>query len=282
MKMFTTHKAFITALVFLAVTSLGCGITLDLGRFTAEEVVSKSFEVSGTPRVVVETFNGSIQVTTGAGNTIKADVTKRGAGSTQAAAQDDLKNIEVVMTQDGNTVRIIARRTNQPFNTGNSGAQADVQVPAGAILELASSNGQLSVNGATGDGTARTSNGRIDVEGSQGRLKLDTSNGNIEVNSDSAIVTAKTSNGQIIFAGTLAQGDHSFISSNGRITLTLPSGSSFRVTADTSNGRVTSDFAIKPSGGSDEKNLRGTAGENPSVSIEAHTSNSNIEIRQSK
>jgi DUF4097 and DUF4098 domain-containing protein YvlB len=184
------------------------------------------------------------------------------------------------MTQDGDTVRIIARRTNQPFNTGNSGAQADVQVPAGAILELVTSNGRLSVNGATGDVTGRTSNGRIDVVGSQGRLKLDTSNGSIEVKSDGAVVTAKTSNGQIIFAGALAQGDHSFRTSNGRITLTLPPGASFRITADTSNGRVTSDWAIKRSGGSDDKNLRGTVGENPSISIEAHTSNSNIEIRQ--
>jgi DUF4097 and DUF4098 domain-containing protein YvlB len=89
-------------------------------------------------------------------------------------------------------------------------------------------------------------------------------------------------NKKIIFAGALAQGDHLFRSSNGRITLTLPPSASFRVTADTSNGRVTSDFSIKQSGGSDEKNLRGTVGENPSLSIEAHTSNSNIEIRQSK
>lgn len=281
--MFAIRKAFIIiATVFLAVASLGCGVTVDLGRFTAEEVVSKSFDVSGMPRVVVETFNGSIEVTTGAGNTVKADVTKRGAGSTQAAAQDDLRNIEVAMTQDGNTVRIIARRTNQPFNMGNSGARAVAQVPAGAILELRTSNGHLSVNGATGDVTARTSNGRIDVEGSQGRLGLDTSNGNIEVRSDSAVVTAQTSNGQIIFAGALAQGDHSFRSSNGRITLTLPAGASFRVDADTSNGRVTSDFAVKQSGGSDEKHLSGVFGENPTISIEAHTSNSNIEIRQGK
>ena len=281
--MFATRKAFIIiAVVFLAVASLGCGVTVDLGRFTAEEVVSKSFDVSGTTRVVVETFNGSIEVTTGAGNTVKADVTKRGTGSTQAAAQDDLRNIEVTMTQDGNTVRIIARRTNQPFNMGNSGARAVAQVPAGAILELRTSNGHLSVNGATSDVTARTSNGRIDVEGSQGRLRLDTSNGNIEVRSDSAVVTAQTSNGQIIFAGALAQGDHSFRSSNGRITLTLPAGASFRVDADTSNGRVTSDLAVKRSGGSDEKHLSGVVGENPTILIEAHTSNSNIEIRQGK
>lgn len=280
--MFTARQAVIIALVLLAVASLGCGTVINIGLSTAEQVVSKSFEVSGTPRVVVETFNGSIQVATGAGNTVKADVTKRGAGSTQSAAQDDLKNIEVVMTQDGNTIRITARRTDQKFNTGNSGARADVQVPAGAILELATSNGQLSVTGSTGDVTARTSNGRIDVEGSQGRLNLDTSNGSIDIRSDSAVVAAQTSNGHITFTGALTQGDHSFRSSNGSITLTLPSSASFRVTADTSNGRVTSDFAIKRSGGSDEKNLRGTVGENPSISVEAHTSNSNIEIRQSK
>ena len=236
--MFTTHKAFVIALVLLAMASLGCGTVINIGRFTAEQVVSRSFEVSATPRVVVETFNGSIEITTGTGNTVKADVTKRGAGSTQSAAQDDLKSIEVVMTQDGNTVRILARRTDQKFNTGNSGAPAVVQVPAGAILELSTSNGHLGVTGLTGNVTARTSNGRIDVEGSQGRLKLDTSNGNIEVKSNSAVLTAQTSNGQIIFTGTLAQGDHSFRSSNGRITLTLPPSASFRVTADTSNSNI--------------------------------------------
>jgi DUF4097 and DUF4098 domain-containing protein YvlB len=280
--MFTERKAFVIAIVLLAVASLGCGATINIGRYTAEEVVSKSFDVSETPHVVVETFNGSIEITTGAANTVKADVTKRGAGSTQAAAQEDLKNIQVSMTQEGNTIRIIAQRTNEPFNTGNSGAQADVQVPSGAILELRTSNGRLSVTGSTGDVTARTSNGRIDIKGSAGRLKLDTSNGPIEIESGSVVVSAQTSNGQINFAGALAPGDHSFRSSNGRITLTLPAGASFRVDASTSNGRVISDLAVKQSGESDEKHLVGVAGENPSVSIEAHTSNSNIEIRQSK
>jgi DUF4097 and DUF4098 domain-containing protein YvlB len=186
------------------------------------------------------------------------------------------------MTQDSNTIHIIARRTNQAFNTGNSGARADVQVPAGAILELSTSNGHLGVSGATGDVTARTSNGRIEIMGSTGRFKLDTSNGSIEVKSDSAVVAAQTSNGQITFTGALAQGDHSFRSSNGRITLTLPASASFRVNADTSDGRVTSDFAVKQSGGSDEKHLLGTVDANPSLSIEAHTSNNNIEIRQGK
>jgi len=282
MEMFTKRKTFIIAAVLFAVASLGCGGTVNIGRYTAEEVVSKSFDVSGAPHVVVETFNGSIEVTTGAANTVKADVTKRGAGSTQAAAQEDLKNINVSMTQEGNTIHITARRTEQTINTGNSGAQADVQVPAGAILELRTSNGRLSVTGSTGDVTARTSNGRIDIKGSTGRLKLDTSNGTIEIESESAVVTAQTSNGQINFAGALAPGDHSFRSSNGRITLALPSGASFRLDADTSNGRVTSEFALNQSSGADEKHLLGVVGENPSMSIEAHTSNSNIEINQGK
>ncbi len=277
----TVRKALIMIpIVLLAVASLGCGAAINIGRFTAEEAVSQSFEVSGTPRVIVETFNGDIDVVIGTDNTVKADVTKRGAGSTQAAAQDDLKNIQVSMTQDSNTIRIIARRTNQAINIGNSGARANVQVPAGAVLDLRTSNGRLDVNGATGDVTARTSNGRIQITDSTGRLELDTSNGSIEVESDSAVVSAQTSNGQIVFTGALAQGNHSFRSSNGRITLTLPASASFRVNADTSNGRVTSDFFVKQSGGSDEKRLSGTVGENPTSSIEAHTSNSNIEIRQ--
>jgi DUF4097 and DUF4098 domain-containing protein YvlB len=231
---------------------------------------------------MVEMFNGSIEIVTAAGNTVEASVTKRGAGNSQAAAQDDLKNIEVSMTEESGIVRIIARRINQTMNTGNSGASASLKAPAGTILELHSSNGNITVNGPTGEVTANTSNGRIAIGGGTGQLRLDTSNGNIEVVADNAVVNARTSNGQITFKGTFAQGDQSFRTSNGRITLTLPSNASFKFDAATSNGKVTSDFPVNRTSGSSEKELSGTVGPNPVTSIDLHTSNGSIEIQQSR
>jgi DUF4097 and DUF4098 domain-containing protein YvlB len=145
-------------------------------------------------------------------------------------------------------------------------------VPKGATLELRSSNGSITVLGSTGDVTANTSNGKIEIEDSTGKLKLDTSNGHIEIKAENSIVAAHTSNGTIEFKGALAAGDHSFRTSNGSITLSLPSNASFKFDAQTSNGKVTSEFAVNRTGGSRDSELRGT--------IELRTSNGRIEIRK--
>lgn len=62
--------------------------------------------------------------------------------------------------------------------------------------------------------------------------------------------------------------------------ITLPSGARFRIDADTSNGKVTSDFPVSVTGAAGDIELRGSLGESPAVSIGAHTSNGDIEIRQ--
>jgi hypothetical protein len=75
-------------------------------RFKAEEAIAKSFQTKGLPRVVVETFNGAIDVATGANGIVKVKVIKNTGGTTEKAAKEDLKNMEVVMNQDGDTIRI--------------------------------------------------------------------------------------------------------------------------------------------------------------------------------
>jgi hypothetical protein len=250
------------------------------GDITAEEVISESFPVGAAPRVVVETFNGRIDVNAGTDGQVAVEATKRGAGFTRAEAEDDLKNVLVTMTQEGDTLRIRAERTDAPFVTGNTGASFVVSVPTGAALELRTSNGQITTFDVTGDVFAQTSNGEIDVRGGAGRLDLGTSNGRIEIEARDARVDAGTSNGRISFRGSLAEGDHRFDTSNGSIDITLPSDARFRIDASTSNGDVSTEFPVTVSGSLDDNELRGTVGENPSVSIIATSSNGSIDIRQ--
>lgn len=274
----TTRKpAFIgTLLAGLALALSGCiG-----GNVTAEEIVAQSFDTSASPRVVVEMYNGHIEVTAGAEAKVLAEVTKHGAGFSQAEAKDNLKNVEVMMTQEGDTVRMVARRTGGPLVMGNSGASIELTVPAGASLDLHTSNGHIRSNGVTGDISMDTSNGALEVDGGGGRLDLATSNGHIDVEARGAIVDARTSNGQIDFRGSLAEGSHDFRTSNGRIEITLPSGAQFRIDASTSNGDVSTEFPVSRSGSSRDEELHGVVGENPDVSITATTSNGDIDIRK--
>jgi hypothetical protein len=285
-----------------AAIAVGCMVKVSgLSSDTATEDVEKSFAVGKTPRVVVEMFNGAIDVVSGVEeDKVRAKVTKRGAGASKEEAEDDLVNVEVAMVQDGDTIRVVARRAEGKPNPGNSGASAVVEVPTGAVLDLRSSNGAVNVVGRTGPVTAKSSNGAIKVkggrgplqlatsnaaitvEGAGGKLDLNTSNGGITIAARDAEVNAHTSNGGIRFSGTLAEGEHVLHSSNGGLTLTLPEDARFRVDAATSNGRITSAFAVKEKGGQSKTHLRGTVGDDPAASLKLSTSNGGIKIEKAK
>ncbi len=275
-----------------------CDANISLNPFTAEETVTKSFAPAGTPRLVVEMFNGSVDVTTGSDSTVKVDVVKRGGGTSQQAAEDDLKNVEVTLTQDGDTIRVVAKRLDQRVDIGNSGASAKLRVPEGTILDLRSSNGAIKTSGPVADVKAQTSNAPIDVRGPLGQLDLNTSNGPITVNggsgaivvetsngpieitADNVVVDGRTSNGSVRFSGSLAQGRSEMRTSNGNIVVTLPAAAQFAVDAETSNAKISSDFAVTTQDASDNR-LRGTVGSDPGTTLELQTSNGPIEIRQS-
>ncbi len=289
----------ISSIAIVALSLSACGANININLFTADEVVSQSF--TGTPqtRVVVQMFNGNVDVITGNDRTLKIDVDKRGGGNSQDAAQADLKNVVVKMTQTGDTINVVANRSDKQVDIGNSGASATLRVPNGTQLELHTSNGKVTLAGPVGDVVVTTSNGGIDVKGAAGQLNLTTSNGGITINggsgqlmletsnggiditSDNVVVTARSSNGTINYTGSLANGAQSFRTDNAGITLNIPASTSFTVNADTSNGKIQSDFKVTASSSSDNL-LQGSVGSNPQISIGLHTSNGNINIKQSK
>jgi hypothetical protein len=290
---------YLTSLIIVVLMLSACGAYISINPFTAEETVTQSFTADGSPHVVVEMFNGSVDVVTGSDNTVKVDVVKRGGGVSQTDAADDLKNVEVTMTQDGDTIRVVAKRTDQRVDIGNSGASTKLRVPNGAILDLRSSNGAITTSGAVGDVKAQTSNGPIDVRGSGGQLDLntsngpitinggngaigvETSNGSIDITADNAVVNGRTSNGPIRFTGSLVQGRSEMNTSNGNIVVTLPANAQFIVEADTSNAKISSDFAVTAQDFSDN-HLSGTVGSDPGTTLILRTSNGPIEIQQSR
>ena len=291
--------SLVCLLVIATIVLSARGANFSISLFTANEVTTQSFTANGPTRVVVQMFNGNIDVITGNDSTVKIDVDKRGSGNSQEAAQADLKNVSVKMTQTGDTINVVASRTDKRVDIGNSGASASIRAPIGTVLELHTGNGKVVLAGPVGDVVATTSNGSIKVKGAAGQLNLttsnggitinggagqlvlETSNGGIDVTSDTVTVLARNSNGSITFKGSLAAGNQSFRTDNASITLNLPANTSFSVNADTSNGKIRSDFKVTSSNLS-ETLLQGTVGENPQTSIMLHSSNGNIDIKKSK
>ncbi len=282
----------------LAACGQNTGVSQGVNRATADEVVSGSFNAD-KPTIIVATFNGNVDVSVSGGTAIKVDVTKRGSGDTPDDAKSDLKNIQVNMDQEGSTVHVTAQRSDKRTDVGNSGASAKLTVPPGSTIQIQTSNGKVTVSGETAAVTVQSSNGAIDVRGATGALDLKTSNGNITSNggsdkialvtSNGAIdatttkevqITATSSNGALRFSGPLsAQSKNTLHTDNAAVVVTLPAASSFTLDAETSNGKVTSDFAVKGDNPNDNQ-LKGTVGSNPQATLSLQTSNANIELHK--
>ena len=121
-----------------------------------------------------------------------------------------------------------------------------VEVPAGVDVEGSTQNGAIELS-AVGEVDVRTSNGRIELEDVTGSVNAETSNGRIVGRGlDGDGIRARTSNGLIELELGQAQ-DVEARTSNGAIDLTVPEAS-YRVTAETSNGRTDIGVADDPDG----------------------------------
>jgi DUF4097 and DUF4098 domain-containing protein YvlB len=228
-----------------------------------EETVSKTFQTKATPRIVVD-VPGGVDVKAADGNEVKADVTKWANRPNEDVARDYLKTIDIQITQDGDTVRITASRADKSFE--NAGADAKLQVPAGATLDLHGLFGAMTVTGITGDTSATTANGAVTVKGGKGDLKLKSDFGKINVDGVYGTVTAKTANGEVRVKG--AKGPLDVSSQFGAIDVDAPADD---VKASTSNG------SVKIRGGSGKVHARSQFGgidiEGDKLRVDAETAN---------
>jgi len=221
------------------------GQTVDL-KETEKEVVRQKYQTKSAPRVIIDVFNGKITVAAGADDAVEAEVTKIAAGETKDEAKANLKLIDVQMKQEGDTIRITARRPNdKPTVLINStvedlkkqfavrSADAVVRVPAGAALELKTAYGDVHVSGIAGRVEAVTSSGAIAVNNGKGEVKLTSSYGNLTIAGKNTAVTASTSSGEISVKD--AQGPVKISSGYGAVKV----AGAATVDAETKSGDIT-------------------------------------------
>lgn len=279
--MFTSLAKLMVVLAgFALLVSFASGCNpLDFAPLTtAEDTLSEEFRVSTPPKIVVKTFNGSIDVSRGESNEVVVEVTKRAGGFDRQTAEDNLAYIQVSMVQKEDTIQVSIERVGTL--RGNSGASVVIAAPQGSKLDLNSSNGAVVCEGIDGGILAKTSNAKLDVFDGHGSIDVTSSNGPISIEAEEAKVVARTSNARVKFRGTLAATKQTFKTSNGRIELGLPADAQFRFEASTSNSRVQCDFHFElEDSGKRNRRLLGSVGKNSDCSIVANTSNAGIDIR---
>lgn len=116
-------------------------------------------------------------------------------------------------------------------------ATVTVSVPRNVDLEIQGTNGAVTVTAVGGSIGIRTTNGEVVVADPGGTLRLGTTNGGIRVTgATSASTDASTTNGSIQLEYSEPVSDVTAGSTNGSVTVVVPSGTDYAVAMQTTNG----------------------------------------------
>ena len=131
-------------------------------------------------------------------------------------------SFELSAEEDRNRVGISANSWSRPVSLR-------IEVPPGSALKLSSVNdGEIEVDGVTGELELHNTNGGILVKNAKGPVNANTVNGDIEVE----------------FSGPIGSEPMAFSTLNGDVDLSLPAASSFDVRLRSDNGEIYSDFDV--------------------------------------
>jgi hypothetical protein len=249
-----------------------------LASLAAAQDWSQSFEVKGSPEVVLKTNDGHITVRTWNQPRVEARLIATGYKSS---------DYEVRPRQTGDRVEVEIHKRQDIFrwDWGNRTFRLEVTMPAKGSLEADTRDGHVDLSGIAGKVQVRTGDGHIRGRDLQGELKLETRDGHISLASLRGSLSARTGDGHMTVEGRfenldLETGDgHVSVkvepgsvmrsgwnvrTGDGRISVELPSGFNGELDARTNDGRVHTNFRDQGSGIRDREHrssYRGKLGE---------------------
>jgi ferric-dicitrate binding protein FerR (iron transport regulator) len=204
----------------------------DVARRTERE--SNTFNVSGAPRVRVETFDGAVSVHAWDEPEVMYTAVKR------AADEREMQGIKLTAQGAGNEVNIIAKfdktharvysEKDGVVYSSNAEAEFDLYVPRNSTLFVSSGDGRLRVDGVSGELELRTGDGAIDVTAAKGRLRAETGDGRIRVENFEGDAEARTGDGRITLDGSFTR--VAARTGDGTISLSIPEGTNANVETD--------------------------------------------------
>jgi DUF4097 and DUF4098 domain-containing protein YvlB len=201
---------------------------------------TKTFTVSGAPRVTINTFDGYVTVRGWDKPEVTYTATKR------AHNEDSLKQLELQAEQQGPVITIIAKNEYEQ----NGSVNLEVYVPRQSTLHVSSGDGRLNLDGVSGDITLRSGDGPIEVSNSGGQLHVNTGDGQIQISKFDGQVDARTGDGGIALDGNFNA--LSARTGDGTISLKVPAGSSFTIETNAADGidnegfNVSEDVTLSP------------------------------------
>lgn len=129
--------------------------------------------------VMIETARGKIAVHAGGRSDIRVGVNESASASSETAADDRMKNVEVVIERkgDGYSVHPVRQRDVR----GAVGVDLDVELPKTASVEVNTSHGDIQISGVAGNVVARTASGNIEIHDAGSDVAIDLQQGDAKI-----------------------------------------------------------------------------------------------------
>ena len=244
-------------LVAAAVVLAGCEVNLNTEGLSAREV--KTFKVTGQPEVVLDTFDGSIELHSWDRNEIEVEVEKR------AMEQSLLDEIKIDAQQEGDkiVVRVTGPRAERhgvtigmhisptarlrvavPKNANINAVSGDGSIKAEAIegtIVLRTSDGSITGTRLSGDIQVRSGDGSIRIDNTTGKLDLETEDGSVGVDARPSVLRLRTGDGSVrvtLEPETVMTDNWEITTTDGSVVVTLPGLFNAELDAETSDGAV--------------------------------------------
>ncbi len=234
---------------------------------------SKSYPLTGTPRLTVRAGEGSITIVPGARDRIDAHVTTRGwrIGS----------DVKIDQHQTGNTVEIDIRIPHHFFHffSGDHDLHVELDVPRTANLDVHSGDGSIHCGPVSGNIRLDSGDGSISAQGLSGDVRLHSGDGSIDASTAGGSLSATSGDGRINVRGrfdslylhsgdgsieanasadsTIPASGWSIHTGDGSIRLTLPANFAADLDAHTGDGRIDVGFPVSVSGVLNRSRIRG-------------------------
>jgi DUF4097 and DUF4098 domain-containing protein YvlB len=242
----------------------GCEVNLNTEGLSARETLT--FKVSGQPEVVLDTFDGAIEIHSWDKPEVEVEIERR------AMEQALLDNIKVESSEKNGVVSVkvtgpsqtefrgvtigmhispTARlRVTVPRNTNINATSGDGSIRAEAVegtLRLTTTDGSVVGARLGGDIQIRSGDGSIRLDNVTGKLDLETTDGSIGIDAKPTVVKAHTGDGSIratIEPDSVMADNWEFSTSDGTVVLTLPGAFNGELDAETSDGVVRSSHPL--------------------------------------
>jgi DUF4097 and DUF4098 domain-containing protein YvlB len=274
-------KRLADSLPWLLMVLAGCGI--HLGRVPAEKyttVVHRSAPLPAGSNLAAATHNGSIAITGANVTEVALTTTIVARAETEQAAKKLADQTQVKLRPSGSKLTVEIRK---PLLIGNQSISVslDADVPEQTDLDLATHNGNVTIDNITGRTHAETHNGKVDVANLAGGANLETHNGSVRCNQVAGPIQVSTHNGGVkaSYAATASsECDVSIETHNGSIEFRTAGDLSAHVKLSARNGSISTDLPITVVGTVTKSKLSGTIGTGKGR-IRLKTYNGSIRLR---